>query len=106
MAIDDLTDEALFDLYQKNPGIRSLVDGIQQKYHVHHSQKDKPDYNKANIPIAAKEVKEKVSQLLQQQKQGNESPAEVHKKPEPTRMDYLVQLVASLGTIAVFGMYL
>lgn len=68
MAIDDLTEEAFFDLYQKNPKVRGLVDDIQKRYHVHASQKGKPDYNEANISLATKEAKEAVKRLLAQQK--------------------------------------
>ena len=69
MAIDDLTDEAFFEAYQKNPQVKNIVDSIQKKYHVHHSQKNEPDYNEDNTPMATKEAKETIKNLLSQQKQ-------------------------------------
>ncbi|MBI2656706.1 hypothetical protein HYX03_03130 [Candidatus Woesearchaeota archaeon] len=97
MAIDEITDEALFELYQKNPQIRSLVDSIQKKYNVHFSQKDQPNYKKANIPIATKEAKETVKQLLGQQKQV----ASYSKAPDLSTQ--YVGLFGILATVAAFA---
>jgi hypothetical protein len=71
MTIDELTDEALHEAYQRNPSVRELVDGIQRKYGVHREQKGKPEYNEANIPLATKEIKDAVKKLMTQQKQAS-----------------------------------
>ncbi len=84
MAVDELTDEAFFDLYQKNPQIKQIVDNVQKKYHTHFSQKGQPGYNESNIPIAMKDAKETVQQLLEQQKQGTESKLKPENKPKGT----------------------
>ena len=102
MAIDDLTDEAFFDLYRSNPQIKDLVDDIQKKYHVHSSQKGQPDYNESNIPTAMKEAKETVQRLLKQQKQGVESklnPA----SHSTAKLDYGVGLAGAIAAIIGFG---
>ena len=101
MAIDDLTDEAFFETYQKNPKIRELVDGIQIKYHTHFSQKGQPDYDEANIPIAMKEAKKTVQQLLAQQKQEPQA-----KTGAPTSTYYnILRLAATFAGIALLGLY-
>jgi len=69
MTVDELTDDAFFELYKKNPQIKVLVDDIQRKYNVHASQKGQSGYNEGNIPIAFKEAKETVQQLLTQQQE-------------------------------------
>ena len=66
MAIDELTDEAFFKLYQKNPEVKKLVEGIQKKYHVHHSQTKDPDREK--VSAATKESKDIVKHLINEQK--------------------------------------
>jgi hypothetical protein len=103
MSIDQLTDSALFDLYQKDSKVKSLVDGIQRKYHVHNSQKGLPEYDEANAPVAQREIKKKVSQLVQK---GNSAHSERHSEQEPTRIDYAMQLAATLAGIAFLGMYI
>ena len=100
MAIDELTDEAFFEAYQKNPKIRELVDGIQRKYHVHTDQKDQPDYKPNNTPLANKEAREAVAQLVAQQKQGPQA-----KTSSPTSVYYTLRLAAAFAGIGLLGLY-
>ena len=98
MAIDQLTDEAFFEAYQQNPKIKKLVDGIQRKYHAHYDQRNKPDYKEANIPIAMKEAKETVEQLLEQKEH------EVASASAPSlTTQYVTGLLGILTTIAAFA---
>lgn len=74
MAIDELTDEAFFDLYRNNSQIKGVVDNIQKEYHVHKSQEGTPDYNPRNREWI-KEAKSQVGELLAQQKEGKTNAA-------------------------------
>ena len=102
MSVDELTDKAFFELYQGNPQIKQLVDGIQMKYRVHSSQKGQPGYNEKNISTATKEAKETVSHIIQQQKHGHGEThnADSHKNPE----SHGFKLPQFTGTQAAFGL--
>lgn len=71
MAIDELTDKEFFKLYQENPKVKELVEGIQKKYNVHYSQTKKP--NPENVSAATKEAKETVKKLLKPKQSGLEA---------------------------------
>ena len=104
MAIEEVTDNALFGLYQKRPEVRELVDRIQKKHRTHFSQKDQPDYNSANAPLANKEAKEAVKMLLAQQEQGiQEKVGSTSTASHTGRLKYAVGLIAVLASVAAFA---
>ncbi len=104
MAIEELTDRMFFDLYQKKPKIRELVDDVQKKHGVHASQKGKPEYTAANIPTATQEAKEAVKTLL-----SGQSEAVQKAKTTPSggilagRMDYAAGLFGILLAIGAMS---
>ena len=101
MAIDELTDAAFFDLYQKNPQVKGLVEDIQKRYHVHSSQTNEPDPK--NVSAATKEAKDVIKQLInKEQKHGTHStaPEKVSEKSE-----YAAWLLGGLATILGFATY-
>jgi len=94
MAIDDLTDEAFFDLYQKNPQVKKLVEDTQRKYSVHSDQTNKPDPK--NVSAATKEAKDKVKQLIN--KTQSTATEKVSEKSE-----YAIGLLGGLATVLGFA---
>ena len=113
MAIDELTDEELFNAYQSNSQIKDLVDGIQRKHHVHSSQKGQPDYSEDNIPNATREAKEAVSRLINSQNNvhseaghHNEEKHGMFSFPRLTQQGAafgLAALVLALAALSTFG---
>ena len=106
MAIDELTDEAFFEAYQKNPQIKNLVEGIQRKYNVHSSQTAKPDPK--NVSAATKEAKDVVKKLLGQQKQDGKEKTTAASASGifSGRMGYaagLFGIVAIVAALSTFG---
>ena len=99
MAIDDLTDEAFFNLYQKNPQIRELVEGIQKRYHVHSSQTKEPDPK--NVSAATKEAKGVVKQWINKE-QKHETYATAPEKVSE-KSEYAAWLLGGLATILGFA---
>ncbi len=110
MSVDQITDEEFFKLYKGNNDVREIVDGIQMKHHVHHSQKGKPGYNESNIATATREAKETVSKLIKPH--GNSetghgsSNHENHSSPgfslpQLTHTQYGVGLAATVGLLFI-----
>ncbi len=66
MSIDELTDEEFFKVYQSNPQVKGLVDGIQKKYHAHSSQKEQSGYDPDNKEWLS-DAKETVRKIIQKQ---------------------------------------
>jgi len=93
MTIDELTDNAFFDLYDNNPKIKGIVDEIQMKYKAHKSQEGKPGYDPGNTAWY-KEAKGTVAEIVAQQKkagehgqaEGKKNAAAGPEKPFPERL--------------------
>ena len=98
MSVDELTDEAFFDLYKNNPQIRGLVDEIQvdeiqKQHHAHKSQEGQPGYDPGNKEWYV-EAKDTVSKLIKKQK------PQTHEK-SPGLFGVITQPKAALGLIAI-----
>jgi len=97
MALEQITDNAFYDAYQHNQPVKAAVDKIQKAHHAHKSQEHDPNYNpNAQWYEEAKHDKGIVDLVRKHESS----------KSKSGRIDYLMQMAATLAGIAVFGMYL
>ena len=105
MAIDELTDEAFFDLYNdtKKPKIKELVDGIQKKYNAHISQKGQSGYDEGNIDWY-NEAKSAVSELDAKQQGLEAKTSDVSGGAFSGRGLYAAGLILAVALLASAGL--
>ena len=108
MAIDELTDNALYELYQKDENVKKIVEDKQKRYGVHFSQnpgverseKEEQEHRK-KVDLANKEIKETVKQYLTQQKQGIEEKTQGKKSSTGWSLPALTQKQAAVGLATI-----
>ena len=101
MAIDEMTDEALFEAYQKNPDVKALVESIQREHGVHWDQRNDPGYDKKKVPFATKEAKKAVKNLLEGSEQYKKAPAYGGILSE--KVSYAAGLAGIIGGVLALG---
>ena len=95
MSVNELTDDAFFDLYKNNPQITGLVDEIQKEHHAHKSQEGQPGYDPGNREWYP-QAKRTVSDLIKKQK------PQTHEKSSGLfGFGQLTQPKAALGLMAI-----